>query len=152
MRPGDEEEMLTKDEPSPAPMCHRAKCGDRTTGLRAGGVPRCRSPSSGHGLVSACQRSCSSTPGAVGEGLGEGCAPPRRRRCSTATSAVTAPRHHQPGIFFPEVAKRRENYTVIQTTLQKADVLPAGSAEALRACCGMCTVPQTCTAAAAMPP
>lgn len=41
-------------------------------------------------------------------------------------SAVTAPRHHQPGVFFPEVAKRSGNYTVTQTTLQKADALPAG--------------------------
>lgn len=60
------------------------------------------------------------------------------------TSAATAPRHHQPGIFFPEAVKRSGNYTVTQTTLQKADVLPAGLQPrclGLAAWCAQCPRP-----------
>ena len=137
----------------PLPMCHRAKHEDRTIRLGAGGVHRCRNPSSGHGMVSACQRRCSSTPGAEDEGLGERCAPAQRCHCSTARVSSDCPMVPPAWGFLPRSCKKKwELHSNSNHAAESRCSACRLAAEALSACGGVCTVSLTCTAAVAMPP
>lgn len=137
----------------PQPVCHRAEHGDRTDGLGAGWLHRCRHPSPSHGLVSVCQRRSSSTPGAMGEGLGEGCAPPQRCHCSTVHVSSGCPTAPPAWAFLPRRCKKKwESYSNSNQAAESRCSACRFAAEALGACCGVCTVSQTCVAAAAMPP
>lgn len=135
---------------SPPCLCDKE---DRTTRLGAGCVHQCRNPSSGHRTVSACLRRSSSTLGAVGEGLGEGCAPPQRCYCSTARVSSDCPTAPPAWGFLPRSCKKKwELYSNSNHTAESRCSACRFAVEALRACCGVCTVSRTCTAAVAMPP